>query len=131
MRIWWLCLLIALMPLRLWAGSAMLVEHAHGTPQAVAHAPSAIGADHPCHTPAGELAGANAHDGHGEPLLASDTQGGAEHASCVACDICHTLAHPWVHAGLPWVPGVQAVPMHRVHAPTSAGPTLTFKPPIA
>jgi len=39
MRTLWLCLLIALMPLRLWAGSAMLVEHAAAPVGAITDCP--------------------------------------------------------------------------------------------
>lgn len=128
MRTLWLCLLIALMPLRLWAGSAMLVEHAAAPVGATVQA---LAADHPCHTPpalaqvphALHIDHAHAPDGASQP----DTK----HLSCTACDLCHTVAHPLVTAWLALQVAPQPPPAHRAAAPANARLAPAFKPPIA
>ncbi|NIC39721.1 hypothetical protein [Aquabacterium sp. A08] len=133
MRTVWLCMLIALMPLRLWAGGAMLVQHhvpastpaqATATPVEVAVA----AAEPPCHAaPAPAEAAPLAPHDHGH----DGTETGTEHLGCSACDICHTLAHPWVGTWQPWLATPQPPPAHRAAAPASARLAPAFKPPIA
>lgn len=128
MRTVWLCLLIALMPLRLWAGGAMLVQH-HSPAHTPATALVQLAApEHPCHAPAA-LAEAPSPLAH-EPDP-GDTEPGTEHLGCSACDICHTLAHPWVGLWQPWLATPQPPPAHRAAAPASARLTPAFNPPIA
>lgn len=121
MRTLWLCLLIALVPLRLWAGSAMGAQHLEA-PAAVHTEVSAAMQEHPCHGEASATPTA---------MDAAALESPNTHASCVACDICHTVAHP---LGLGWgatPPPAQATPTHRPHAAISPQLARSVEPPIA
>lgn len=127
MRTVWLCLLIALLPLRLWAGGAMLVQHNALLQTTAPTAVQVAETEHPCHTPASLAeAPSSVHIDH----CAGGEERGTDHLGCSACDICHTLAHPWLGAWLPQVAAPHAPPAHRAASLASARLTPAFKPPI-
>jgi hypothetical protein len=130
MRHWLLILMIALLPLRSWAGDAMALS--------MWATPDAPQATAPCHTAAAPMAsvpmegdshhasaaGAMAHE-------ATDSGHSPQHATCNACDVCNgpamTLA---AHSASP------TAPVHDHVAPASerfasALPQRGSKPPIA
>lgn len=137
MRTLWLCLLIALMPLRLWAGSAMAVQHLE-TPTAVPIEVTQATPGHPCHGEASAVAPVldpvpmpPGHDHAAHAAWPAHGESASHHASCMACEICHTVAHP---LGLDWgamPPLAQAAPDHRPHAAISPQLARSVKPPIA
>lgn len=122
MRRWFVILMIVLLPLRAWAGSAMLMSSGDtGTPaeraHPLAHAPGAP----PCH-----LAAAPDPDG----ASAADHDAGL-HASHLLCDICNGPA-------LTAAPATLILPLPlRAPAPAplvrfaSAWPSRDHRPPIA
>ena len=76
MRIFWLALLMVLLPLRGWTGDVMATGMAAGETQSAAHAAQAM---------------------QGSPDCAGHDTGSSTHAdgacdSCSACQACHTLA---------------------------------------
>lgn len=122
MRTVWLCLLIALLPLRLWAGSAMLVEHPGA---ATAPTVAVQAAAHPCHE--------TAEAAPDIPRMSTDDHAASaeQHAGCLHCDICHSVAHPFVALWTGSTAAPHATPVHRAHASLNTGITPSFKPPIA
>ncbi|MBA4261810.1 MAG: hypothetical protein C0443_07260 [Comamonadaceae bacterium] len=117
MRHWLLILMIALLPLRGWAGDAMAMS--------MWAAPPAHQTASPCHGgPATLAAQEMAHDGH----HTADTP---SHNSCTACDICNgpamTLAAHSARTTLPAV--TTTAPACERFA--SAVPQRGSKPPIA
>ena len=123
MRTLWICLLIAVLPLRLWAGSAMLVQHTPPVPTAA----QAAASEHPCHTTLVVVEVPHTHYSDHSP---GKTDVGATHPSCNTCDICHTVAHPWVNAWLPLLRAPQPAPVHHARAVANVRLAPAFKPPI-
>lgn len=128
MRLLVLALMIALLPLRSWAGDAMAVEvaaQALGGP-----APAGQAAMDDCHPQHGQAAGhAMGHD-----AAPADTQG--EHTStdcdtCSACQICHSVALTAVlpQALAPVLPAIAPQSSQTRYA--SAEPAPGLKPPIS
>jgi hypothetical protein len=127
MRQWLLILMIALLPLRGWAGDAMTVSMwaEPVTPQVTA----------PCHGGSADM-GAVAEVGNGHHAAGAMAHGGesdqsASHTTCTACDICNG---PAMAMDAPTVR--TAAPVHDHVAPASvrfasAEPQLGSKPPIA
>ncbi len=136
MRLLFVALMIALLPLRGWVGDAMAM-----TPEA-----HAMPASHPGHTPVvhADLADCHGHadmaDCHGHPGMAHADHGTPEahdaHAatdcgSCSACQICHSVALA------PMLPAF-AADVQPASAPQSATRELAsaerapgYKPPIS
>lgn len=122
MRVFVLVLLMLLLPLRAWAGDAMVLSMAHGAAAAAVAMPT----DHSAH---------DMHGGHDMPAghAAHDAaaQSPDDCPSHVACDVCNgpVLSLPvWKAEG--------AVARHRPPVPPSADfaslvPPRRHKPPIA
>lgn len=119
MRFLLLTLMLALLPLRGWAGDAMAVASLAPPAQ---YGAMVVTAD--CH----EL-----HAGHDMALTLQDgTHAEEGHGpQCGDCQICHSvaLASPVVPLLLQKIVG--RLPQRALHAPTSAEPVQGFKPPIA
>ncbi|TDQ38795.1 hypothetical protein [Tepidicella xavieri] len=123
MRRWVLCLLLVLLPWRLWAADAMALQMASlppgSTEQVACHGePSA----EPAHAH-GQMADAHAHSD-------SSASGPDHHGLCLLCDVCHNAY--WL---APPHPAQGSGPIH--HAPPSLDVSLAsvepepgFKPPI-
>ncbi|MES2482015.1 MAG: hypothetical protein V4609_08470 [Pseudomonadota bacterium] len=136
MRTLLLALMIALLPIRGWLGDAMafeMVRHSLPAAEAVVSATSGIAESH-CHEATME-----ADTGHGMAAMhdnGGDAQQphGTDHANCgtcVACQVCHTVAL----GGMPLVDtphaAPQAPPAARAARFASAEPVLGLKPPIS
>jgi hypothetical protein len=120
MRVWLFLLLIALVPLRTWAGDAMAIQmaaHASMDVTVGEHAPVA--------------AHANCHDTPAESDAASASPAPDHCGTCASCQACFTVAI----ATPPLQIGGQAPPHHpplAAHAQfTSAILALGHKPPIS
>ncbi|KQX86815.1 hypothetical protein [Variovorax sp. Root473] len=137
MRTLLLAFMIALLPIRGWLGDAMAVEmvrHSLPASEAVVSAATGIAESH-CHE-----AGMEADTGHDMAAMhdidSGDSQQphGTDHAdcgTCVACQVCHTVAL----GGMPLVDTPHAAPqaLPAAHAArfASAEPVLGLKPPIS
>ncbi|EGI75957.1 hypothetical protein [Hylemonella gracilis] len=154
-RRWLLLMLLVLLPLRGWAGMVMATEMVAALPMPSTSLARALPVDHAtaseeCHGDHGatpELSAHRAHIDHG-PLevmahdsahdsaqVAAQNPSPTQHdstscASCVYCQICHTVALPsplnglglsWASASLPWA---------DLPADLSATPLPSDKPPI-
>ncbi|MES2249380.1 MAG: hypothetical protein V4645_19055 [Pseudomonadota bacterium] len=136
MRTLLLALMIALLPIRGWLGDAMaleMVRHSLPAAEAVVAAANGIAESH-CHEATMEADTghdmAAMHDSSGD----SQQSHGTDHANCgtcVACQVCHTVAL----GGMPLVDTPHAAPQAppAAHAArfASAEPVLGFKPPIS
>jgi hypothetical protein len=122
---WWLCLLVALLPLRGLAHGWMLGSLPGMVSGAglVAMAPSDLAAHAPCHAVDPPAAASPATDGTdaGEP---------APHPGCALCDLCHS---PLARVGEPvWAlptpagDGPASTPRRVAHDAPAAG---IFRPP--
>lgn len=120
MRVWLLLVLIALVPLRTWAGDVMAIQmsaHTNITSAAAMEAPAA--------------AHANCHEMQAEPEIAPTSTAQGHCATCASCQACFTvgLATP------PLQIAEQALPHHLPLAAiaqfTSAVLALGHKPPIS
>lgn len=135
MRTLLLALMIALLPIRGWLGDAMAVEMVrHSLPAAEAVVTAAAGiAESHCHE--AMEAENTGHDMAAMHDSGSDSQShGTDHANCgtcVACQVCHTVAL----GGMPLVDTPHAAPQAppAAHAArfASAEPVLGLKPPIS
>lgn len=121
-----LMLMICLLPLRLWAGDAMAVQHAPATTHEAA---VVMGQDaHPCHGADAPLdVGVAAETGH----ASHDTQGNTAAGACGDCSVCHGPL-----AGLPapvWAAKTPpaAVPQTVGWSALSATALPQLKPPRA
>lgn len=128
MRLLVLALMIALLPLRSWAGDLMAMDMAAQS-LAAAQAPAAPAAPphwHPAHADGQDLHHAVAPD----PDHA-DGHVGADCGSCAGCDICHSVALTTVlpQALAPALPAL--APQSRQPRYASAEPAPGFKPPIS
>ncbi len=118
-RLLLLTLMLALLPLRGWAGDVMAVSSLAPPAQ---HGAPVVTAD--CH---------DLHAGH---AMAPTPQDGA-HADeghgpqCGDCQICHSMALVGPVAPLLLQKIGGRLPQRALHAPTSAEPVQGFKPPIA
>lgn len=128
MRILLLALMIALLPLRGWAGDLMAMDRATQSLSA-GHAPAAPAVPPDCH---------QAHaDGQGLHHVVlpdadqADGHAGADCGSCASCDICHSVALTAVlpQAMAPALPAL--APQSSQPRYASAEPAPGFKPPIS
>ncbi|MBX3657482.1 MAG: hypothetical protein KF740_03515 [Ramlibacter sp.] len=134
MRRWFLIVMIALLPLRVWAGdvmaSQMLMQqlNAINTVANNGHPKRASVAldSEMAATPHADCAGHGSAAGPGD-----DAPAGMDCSTCVACQVCHSLA-------LMALPAPQATSGAWHHAPaggalaySSAPVALGFKPPIS
>lgn len=129
MRFLVLALMIALLPLRSWAGDAMAVEAA--APALGGPAPAGQAAMDDCHQNHGQAAG---HAMGHEAAPADTTQDehtGADCGTCTACQICHSVALTAVlpQALAPVLPA--AAPRSSQPRYASAAPAPGLKPPIS
>jgi len=125
MRVLFLALMIALLPLRGWVGDAMAMDMA-----AAALEPAGMASDCPGHaapqaTPADRPAGME------QGTDPAESHAGTDCSHCGACQICHSvaltpMALPLAAAALPAV-----VPTSSTRQPASAERTPGFKPPIS
>ena len=116
-------LMICLLPLRLWAGDAMAVQHVPSSPGYSPATTMAVDA-HPCHEVAAEASTAVDH------TMPSDAQV-SQHGACGDCSVCHG---PLAGLALPgWLP--PALPSARPHtvgwSALSANGPPHLKPPRA
>ena len=119
MRRYLLWMMICLLPLRLWAGDAMAVQHAPAAAHEVVMAMTAD--DHPCH-------GAEATSDTGTPADHTTVKHGS---ACGDCSVCHGplagLTLPtWAAPALP-----DAVPRTRGWSALSANALPQLEPPRA
>lgn len=127
MRVLILALMIALLPLRSWAGDVMAMELATQS-LASGHAPAAL-AD--CHQGHGEAAGhAPSHTAAPAAGTAGEA-GSADCGTCTSCQICHSVALTAVlpQAVAPVLPAM--APQSSQPRYASAEPAPGFKPPIS
>ncbi len=128
MRAFLLCLMIVLLPLRVWAVDVMAVQQtgqARPTPQEVAPA-----AD--CHQAMEHSAPAHALQGpasHHEAQQASDASDDC--GSCSACQLCHTVALATPLPTLRLAEPATSVPRSPLATHPSATRAPGFKPPIS
>jgi len=139
MRTLLLALMIVLLPVRGWLGDAMAVEMVrHFLPAAMEAATVAsAAAEAHCHEAmdaAGDMAmDMSAHAGHddGGSNNSHDNTGHQGCGTCVACQVCHTVAL----GGMPLVAIVHGAPQASpaAHAArfVSAEPVQGLKPPIS
>lgn len=129
MRHWLLILMIALLPLRGWAGDAMALSM-WATPDS--HPAAA-----PCHdaaTPMASVAmdGDNHHATESETMAhGSDTGNSAPHTTCNACDVCNGPAMTLALHSTSATPPVHAHVAPASERFASALPQRGSKPPIA
>jgi hypothetical protein len=123
-----LILMIALLPLRTWAGDIMAIQML--TPAGFAQSAAVVDTPGPSH----EMQKAEADcPGHSAQALdAAKKQSSPSHCSaCVTCQICHsvaaTVSAPELIAHAPFV----QVPAFDTPRFTSAEPALSQKPPIS
>lgn len=132
MRVFFLALMIALLPLRGWVGDVMAMEPTN-SPQPAHHAagmsaPAAMVMAN-CHE-----APAAGHHGHAadaaQPGSADDEHAAGDCGSCSLCQICHSVALTAVLPPLPAavLPGVAPASSQPLYA--SAERALGDKPPI-
>lgn len=104
-RVWIICLMLALLPLRGWAWSTMVIDHGAASSQGMAHANAAQDTDTalpPCHQQASAQAALPDHpEGQTPP--------------CSLCDICHAGAISAGQLRMPtaasWAPSAPPVPV--------------------
>lgn len=133
MRVLFLALMIALLPLRGWVGDVMAVELAQPSPAAAHHAPAPDhGAHAPCHEGHGEAAHAHAPAVDATQAASSDGEHAAgDCGSCTVCQICHSAALAAVLPQLPAAVLAAALPASRQPLYASAERALGDKPPIS
>ncbi len=100
-RVWIICLVLALLPLRGWAWSTMALDPGAISSLSTAHAaPAQDTAQPPCHQVHAQEASPDSHKGQTPP--------------CALCDICHAGAisagHWHVLSAPPWAPSAAPVP---------------------
>ena len=138
MRTLLLAIMIVLLPIRGWLGDAMAVEMVrHSLPAAMEAATMAsAAAEAHCHEAmdaAGDMAmDMSAHAGHDDDGTGSNNHGDHQGCgTCVACQVCHTVAL----GGMPLVAIVHGAPQASpaAHAArfVSAEPVQGLKPPIS
>lgn len=128
MRLLVLALMIALLPLRSWAGDVMAVEVAA---QALdGPAPAGLAAMDNCHQDPGQAAG-HAMDHGAAPAQTQGEHTSADCGTCTSCQICHSVALTALlpHALAPVLPA--AAPRSSQPRYASAAPAPGYKPPIS
>jgi hypothetical protein len=137
MRAIWIALLIALLPLRGWAGDAMAVAMipmpaSSTTSAAQAGDPDCPHADGATHLAIAVLDGApDTAANHGDHIANADHADHADNSAHLLCDVCNG---PVLSTAAP--PGVAAAAGHGLHierkqAFASLAPRHVVKPPIA
>lgn len=125
MRVLFLALMIALLPLRGWVGDAMAMDML-ALAQGAAHSSHANATPvHDCHTLAADGAGGDASEPQAPPMQMS-----ADCNTCSACQICHTVALPAIILPLNGVGTPTLQPAHPAGLFASADRAPGFKPPI-
>lgn len=129
MRLLVLALMIALLPLRSWAGDAMAVELVAQQALAAGHASASPAALDDCHPDHGHAADRGL--GHDTSACAQDGPAGTDCDTCTSCQICHSVALAAVlpQAVAPVLPAV--APRSSQPRYASAEPAPGFKPPIS
>jgi hypothetical protein len=119
-------LMIALLPLRTWAGDVMGVDMAAS---ALAGASSAVAAHHPAAATVAMETAASDCDGHADASPSAAAQ--AHCKTCVTCQICHSVAVLMLTPGVMPQLLVPLVPATGTPHFTSAERALGQKPPIS
>jgi hypothetical protein len=129
MRRFFLCFLLCLMPLRLWAGAwmPMAESSAHAVPtpthtMAVDHAVTEVNAAHDCHQV------------DGAPVMATTAampEADCHDASCQLCGVCHQSAGLAVWPAVLPVVQSYALPVGESHQPAGLAFSPPIKPPIS
>lgn len=134
MRRWLLIVMIALLPLRVWAGDVMagqMLAQQLGAINSVAisaHPEQTAGHFH------SEMAPQAHADCLGHAAVADDTDeaaAGMDCSTCVACQVCHSVALMVVPAQQAALPAWHDAPASRALPFASAPVALGFKPPIS
>ena len=127
MRILFLALMIALLPLRGWVGDVMAMERLG---QALAATPAAA-VHGECHELQQHHSQDAAHEAMSHPSGHASGQAQADCSGCTVCQICHSvvLAGTPVPASAAELP--MAVPPSHARLYASAEPVPGFKPPIS
>jgi hypothetical protein len=133
MRVFWIVLLMALLPLRGWVGDAMAVGMATPSPVQSASA-AAPGEDCPHHAPEADTGDA----GHGGPgghaLVNSDAPDHGEHGDAqqhLLCDVCNGPVLGATGPGTQALAIEQGPPVEHAEGFASLAPRQIVKPPIA
>lgn len=132
MRRLFLCFLLCLMPLRLWAGVWMPVESGashHNLESANLAHQTEIGADHGCH----EVMAALTHDDNAQLSSTAQTTGQkaeGHDATCQLCGVCHQSANLAVWHAMAPVFQVHQQPVGAILTPIVRTPPPLIKPPI-
>lgn len=127
MRILFLALMIALLPLRGWVGDVMAMERLG---QALTAAPAAA-VHGECHEAQAHHGQGTAHEDMSQPAGHASGHDQADCSGCTVCQICHSvvLASTPVPARTAELP--TAMPPSQVRLYASAEPVPGFKPPIS
>ncbi len=121
MHRWLVVLMIALLPLRMWAGDAMAVQMAAAQPSSALSSQAPHPPDCPGRLAADAAAATGGQVSGAEPAC----------ASCTLCQVCSTVALELL-APLPALqPPSQGLPAWSAAAFASAPAALRFKPPIS
>jgi len=128
MRILFLALMIALLPLRGWVGDVMAMERLGQTPMAT---PAAAAIHDECHEAQAHQGQDAAHEDVGRPDGHGSAHAQADCSGCTVCQICHSvvLVSTPVPASSPVLSA--ALPPSDVRLYASAEPAPGFKPPIS
>ena len=117
MRTFFIALMIALLPLRGWAGDAMAEQMALPSLQPAAQ----VGATH---------AHCAMHDTSADMTQAQDGSAQQHHDACTACQACHTLALEAVFSAMALPAPVHIMTPFLAFAFASADHAPSVKPPI-
>jgi hypothetical protein len=129
MRTWLLILMIAVAPLRGWAGDVMSVAMA--TEQLIAHgSPSGSGPANAVHADCVGHSG-DATEATGDSGAAEDDHVAGHCPTCSACQVCSSAALTVQTSSSPPIAMPHAVPTIGGTHFTSVAPALGFKPPIS
>lgn len=127
MRVFWIVLLIALLPLRGWVGDAMALGMATSAPVQTASV-AAAGDDCPHHA-------SEAHADHsGHTMAERGAPGHGEHGSSqnhLLCDLCNGPVLSPASAGARALAIEQGPPVEHAQRFASLAPRRVVKPPIA
>jgi len=128
MRILFLALMIALLPLRGWVGDVMAMERLG---QALTTAPVVAAVHGECHEMQQHQGQDDAHEDMSQPAGHASGHAQGDCSGCTVCQICHSvaLASTPVPASAAELP--TAVPPSDVRLYASAEPAPGFKPPIS
>jgi len=128
MRILFLALMIALLPLRGWVGDVMAMERLG---QALTATPVAAAVHGECHEMQQHHGHDAAHEDMSRPAGHASGHAPADCSGCTVCQICHSvvLASAPVPASTAVLP--TALPPSQARLYASAEPVPGFKPPIS